>query len=104
LNRYPAHQKRHYAPDGDAEAVRLQFEILLSRIELLQNGEGPTEYPEMMRLRERLPELLARHALPGRRLLGSAHVLDDALRAAAAGTVAVRDDAAEAAALRTVPL
>jgi diguanylate cyclase (GGDEF)-like protein/PAS domain S-box-containing protein len=51
--------ERHAAGLADAPAVSTQFDILLSRIDLLGGGGGPSEYEELDRLRARLPEIAA---------------------------------------------
>ncbi|MBC9179953.1 putative bifunctional diguanylate cyclase/phosphodiesterase [Pseudoroseomonas ludipueritiae] len=48
---------RFTAGGAAAAEVSLQFEILLSRIELLGSGDRPSEYAELDRLRTRLPEI-----------------------------------------------
>jgi diguanylate cyclase (GGDEF)-like protein/PAS domain S-box-containing protein len=50
---------RHAAGLVDPDRLALQFEILLSRIDLLGSGDRPSEYAELDRLRQRLPEILA---------------------------------------------
>jgi diguanylate cyclase (GGDEF)-like protein/PAS domain S-box-containing protein len=53
--------QRLTAGEGDVglDAASLQYEIVLSRINLLDSGDGPTEYSETARLRDRLPEIRA---------------------------------------------
>jgi diguanylate cyclase (GGDEF)-like protein/PAS domain S-box-containing protein len=63
LSRMMAVLQRYIAGDlrADAVVLDLQFEIVLSRITLLDSGDGATEYgAEMQLLRARLPEV---HAL-----------------------------------------
>ena len=62
LSRMMSVLHRHMLGDPDAgdAAVKLQYEILLSRLNLFSSGSGATEYAEMGRLQDRMPDI---HAL-----------------------------------------
>jgi diguanylate cyclase (GGDEF)-like protein/PAS domain S-box-containing protein len=49
--------ERQAAGEAEPAQVALQFGILMSRLDLLGSGDRPTEFVELERLRERLPEI-----------------------------------------------